>query len=97
MKFENGKKFRVVKAGAKLWGMKPSGPYCQTGWSKQLKVGDVITCSGSSMTYGDGVPALKWRDADGQWLANDCCFDPVKGGMWGGQVPEDGYLEEVTK
>lgn len=47
------------------------------------------------MTFGDGVPALKWKDADGEWLANDCLFQPVQGGMWSGQVPEDGYLEAV--
>lgn len=95
MTYEKGKKYRVVKAGGKLWGMKPTAPYVQQGWGMNLSVGDIITCGGTSMTFGDGVPAMKWLDADGKWLANDCTFSPVKGGMWGGQLPEDGFLEEV--
>jgi hypothetical protein len=95
-KYEKGRRYRVVKAGAKLSGMKPVAPYCEQGWGKELEIGEVITCAGTAMTFGDGVPAMKWHDADGRWLANDCLFSPVKGGMWGGQVPEDGYLEEVN-
>jgi hypothetical protein len=49
------------------------------------------------MTMGDGVPALKWGDAEGKWLANDCLFMPIQGGMWGGQIPADGYLEVVDE
>lgn len=94
-KYEKGKKFRVIKAGARLSGYKPTAPYCQTGWGRPLEVGEVITCAGESMTFGDGVPAIKWLDADGKWIANDCIFSPVQGGMWGGQAPEDGYLEPV--
>lgn len=93
--YEKGKRYRVVKAGAKLYGMKPTSPHCQRGWAKDLSVGEILTCAGSSMTCGDGVPALKWQDENGKWLANDCIFNPIKGGMWGGQVPEDGFLEEV--
>lgn len=96
MKFEKGKKYRVVKSGARLYGYKPIAPYCEEGWGKTLEVGEILTCAGSSMTMGDGVPAIKWKDSDGNWLANDCLFSPVQGGMWGGQVPEDGYLEEVA-
>ena len=92
----SGKKFRVVREGARLCGFKPAGPHCQQGWRRDLQVGEVITCGGESMTFGDGVPAIKWLDADGKWIANDCLFHPVKGGMWGGQIPEDGYLEEVS-
>lgn len=96
MQYEKGKKYRVVKEGAKLWGMKPVAPYCETSWGKDLEVGEVLTCAGTSMTFGDGVPALKWKDENGNHLANDCCFKPAKGGMWGGEIPEDGFLEEVT-
>ncbi len=95
VKFEKGKRYRVIRAGAHLTGMQPAGRNAQQGWRQDLNVGDILTCSGSSMTFGDGVPALKWTDENGDWLANDCTFTPVQGGMWGGQVPEDGYLEEV--
>lgn len=90
-----GRKYRVIKEGAQLTGMQPAGPNCQQGWSQKLQVGDVLTYAGQSMTFGDGVPAMKWKDAAGQWIANDCLFRPAQGGMWGGQVPEDGYLEPV--
>lgn len=93
--YKKGQRYRVVKAGAHLHGMQPVAPCVQQGWRKDLKVGDILTCQGESMTFGDGVPALKWADEDGQWLANDCLFSPIQGGMWGGQVPEDGYLEPV--
>ena len=95
MTYAKGKKYRVIKDGCRLTGMKPIAPYTQQGWAKRLAVGDVITCGGSSMTCGDGVPAMKWLDENGKWLASDCLFEPVDGGMWGGQVPKDGYLEEV--
>ena len=95
MKYEKGKRYRVVKAGAQLRGMQPTGPNVQRGWGKDLEVGDVLTCLGTSMTFGDGVPALKWADENGEWLANDCRFSPVQGGMWSGQIPVDGYLELV--
>lgn len=90
--YEAGKKYRVVKEGARLTGMQPTAPYVQQGWSKDLHVGDVLTCAGSSMTRGDGIPALKWKDENGEWLSNDCLFEPVQGGLWGGQVPAEGYL-----
>lgn len=94
VQYEQGKKYRVIKEGARLSGMRPVAPYCQEGWGMELAVGAVLTCDGTSMTFGDGVPALKWKDADGNWLANDCLFRPIKGdAMWGGQLPADGYLE----
>lgn len=92
--YEAGKRYRVIKEGARLEGMKPVAPYCQQGWSQDLHVGDVITCGRTSMTFGDGVPALKWLDENGEWIANDCLFRPVQGGMWGGQIPVEGYLVE---
>lgn len=96
MQYEKDKKYRVIKDGAQLYGMKPTAPYCQTGWRKKLEVGEVITCAGCSMTFGDGIAALKWNDENGEWLANDCMFKPVKGNeLWGMQEPADGFLEEV--
>lgn len=93
--FKQGTRWRVVREGARLWGMVPIAPYAQQGWQRQLRVGDVLTCGGMGMTFGDGVNAIKWLGENGEWLANDCLFEPVKGGMWGGQVPGDGYLERL--
>ena len=95
--YVKGRRYRVVGHGAYLSGMVPTAPYCQQGWRLDLNVGDVITCLGESMTMGDGVPALKWADSDGKWLANDCTFSPATGGLWGGQVPAAGFLEEDVK
>ena len=95
--FQQGRRFRVAMPGCRLWGMQPSGPYCQQGWAKNLAVGEILTCLGESMTSGDGVPAIKWGGPDGEWLANDCTFDhrQVIGGMWGGQIPAPGILESL--
>jgi hypothetical protein len=91
--FAAGRRFRVARPGCRLVGMQPDGPGCQRGWARDLAVGDVLTCAGESMTSGDGVPAVKWRGAAGEWLANDCTFWPVVGGLWGGQLPPPGALE----
>jgi len=74
--------------------MKPVGRYAQEGWAKKLRVGEVLTCDGSSMTFGDGVPIIKWFDENGHWLANDCEFKPAVGGMWT-SLPDPTCLEVV--
>jgi len=91
--YQPGTRWRVVKPGAHLWGLQPVGRNVEQGWQMDLPVGTVLTCLGVSWTRGDGVPALKWGDAEGRWLANDCTFSHIDGGMWGGQVPQAGYLE----
>lgn len=95
VKFEKGKRYRVIRPGARLSGMQPARPGTLQGWKRDLAVGDILTCLGTSMTRGDGVPAVKWADENGEQLAVDCTFDPVSGGLWSGQVPVDGYLEET--
>lgn len=92
--FRKGQKWRVVRAGARVSGMKPIAPYAQQGWGADLPVGTVLTCAGRSMTFGDGAPVIKWQDANGKWLANDCTFSPSEGGMWG-SAPADGYLQLI--
>jgi hypothetical protein len=49
MNYEKGKRYKVVKEGSSLWGMKPVSPYVQRGWRKDLAVGEILTCAGSSM------------------------------------------------
>lgn len=90
--FKAGQKWRVAIDGAFLSGMKPTGPYAQQGWAMRAPNGTVLTCTGVQMTFGDGVPTVKWADADGEWLANDCTFSPSTGGMWF-QAPIDGALQ----
>ncbi len=93
--FVRGAKFRVIKAGANISGMKPHGPNCQVGYREILEVGRIIVCSGDSMTYGDGVPAIKWENENRQAICNDAIFSHCLGGMWSGHYPEPGWLESV--
>ena len=91
--FKAGRKFEVVEPGCHIWGMTPTAPYTQTGFRLDLQPGDVITCRGSSMTSGDGVPAIKWADKDCQWICNDPTFSPaLDNSMWSGVYPMRGYL-----
>lgn len=94
--FRDGQRWKVIKAGASLWGWRPCGPGAQEGWRHNLSVGDIITCRGRSMSGGDGVPLIKWADADGKHLTGDCEFNPHTGGMWS-SAPADGYLELVLQ
>lgn len=94
--FTVNRRFRIIKSGGSLYGMRAIRGG-QQGWRKMLDVDEVITCKDSSMTFGDGVPAVKWADANGIRLAHDCLFWPVIGGMWGGQIPMPGYLEPVAR
>ena len=50
-----------------------------------------LLCNGVQMTFGDGVPVVKWLTKDGKWIANDCEFLPKQGGMWFG-VPHHEHL-----
>ncbi|WP_306150708.1 hypothetical protein [Roseovarius sp. MMSF_3281] len=89
--FKAGQQWRVIKQGARLSGMQPAGYCAQQGWSMALEVGTVLTCAGVSMSFGDGVPLVKWLDAEGKHLANDCTFHPSNGAMWW-NAPAPGWL-----
>ena len=92
--YKAGERYRVIRDGCKLFGMTPIHGGHQ-GWSMRLAKGEIITCQGKSMTFGDGVPVVKWADANGKFLAADCEFHPSTGGMWS-QRPQDDCLELVT-
>jgi hypothetical protein len=93
--FVRGAKFRIVKAGANISGMVPIAPYTQQGFREGLAVGTVLQCAGSSMTSGDGIPAIKWLREDGKSICNDAVFSHVQGGMWSGQYPAPGWMELI--
>lgn len=92
-----GARFVVAREWCWLDGMQPAGRGAFTGWRRDLHIGDVIEVATIGMTFGDGVPAIKWGDENGEWLASDCTFRPVQGGMWGGQVPADGCLQRYPR
>jgi hypothetical protein len=92
MKYDKGRRYRVARSGSRLCGMKPgSSAESYSSCYIQLEVGDVLTCAGDSMTMGDGWPAVKWLDAEGNHIAHDCTFWPQQGG-YGICRPKDGYL-----
>lgn len=95
--FTFGRRFRTLVPfhlrGMQL--MSGGGMTAYQGWSTTLPPGTVLTCDGVSKTFGDGVPAVKWLDADGTPIAMDCCAGDIVGGMWGGQLPRPGQLEVI--
>jgi hypothetical protein len=90
--YRQGRRFRVTKEGARIVGLLPSAEG-QQGYWQALAPGDILTCRGVSMTFGDGVPAIKWNDAQDQWICNDAIFEPYIGSMWDGMPPHPDYLE----
>jgi len=93
-RYVRGERYTVVRDGGYLRGLWPAGPGMEALWRKDLRIGDVITCAGSAFTAGDGVPIIRWRDADGKPLANDCEFQPDNGRMWG-SLPAEGFLVRI--
>lgn len=96
--YKAGMRFRVIKAGGRLQGLVPWEGQSNAwgGWTRVLHVGDVITCTGSRMGWGsDSVYSVQWEDPEGKACYVD--FHPMKGGMWGGLPPADGYLERVEE
>lgn len=85
-----GKKFRVVKDGARLHGWKRSGPYSHTGTQIDLKVGDVIESKGYSAGMGSDPGYGVHFKGDAAYLQ----FTPSQGGIFA-YHPADGYLEPV--
>lgn len=94
-----GASYRVIREGARLRGMlparAPNGCLYHIGWGRSLAVGEVIVCDGTTMTMGDGVPAVKWRDQNVTTGIRDCIFSPQVGNMFS-MVPADGYLEPIN-
>ena len=89
--YQRGQKYRVIRAGASLHGVKVSHLWNMKRWSMRLPIGTVITCCGPSMAHGDGIEIIKWADAAGNSLAIDCAFSPSEGVR-----PDDSYLQPFT-
>lgn len=92
--FKKGVKFRCLTP-IRITGMRSRGPRCWQGYGETFPAGSILTCLGESMTFGDGVPAIKWGREDDQVICMDALIEDVVGGMWGGQIPTPGLLEVV--
>lgn len=90
-----GARFRVIKAGARLHGWTPVRGGAN-GWSQELAVGDVITCTGFGPGMGsDPGHGVEFTSdavtADGAFHVD---FFPQVGGIWAYR-PAPGYLEAI--
>lgn len=95
-RYARGKRFRVIKAGAKLWGLTPIRPNVQQGWTQVLEVGDVIESLGFGPGFGaDPGYGINWTSERAKAEhAHSLSFAPSEGGIWAYR-PSEGYLEEV--
>ena len=93
--YKKGDRYRVIRDGGQLHGMKPCGPGAQQGWAQPVPKGTVLTCNGVGKGWGsDSVPIVMWSDETGEWIANFAEFYPQEGGMWSLE-PKAGYLEKL--
>lgn len=90
-----GRRFRVIREGASLAGMVSERPFSSQGWSQQLPVGTVITCTGFGPGWGsDPGYGVEWASDEATRAgAFSLEFRPGAGGIWN-QHPAPGYLEE---
>jgi hypothetical protein len=96
LKYVNGRKFIVVRPGARLEGLLSFGPSAWAGYQRELEVGEVITCLGWKLGYGtESVMVTNWTAEsvpdNVEWLQ----VWPVAG-MWR-PYPADGYLAWVEE
>lgn len=92
MVYEPGQSYRVIREGAYLsgWQQSTQGNY-QTGWRRDLAVGDVIVCAGFGAGWGsDPGFGVEFRDPEVGLVE----FQPLIGGPFNYR-PEPGYLEVV--
>jgi hypothetical protein len=86
-----GKKFRVIKEGARLTGWERKHGYFK-GWARDLEVGEVV----ESLGYGPGIGSdpgygIHFKVPDMSFVE----FSPSQGGVFN-YHPLDGYLEPVN-
>jgi len=94
--YTEGRKFRVIREGARLSGLVPSGPSAHRGYGFDLHVGDVITCTGWSMGWGsDSIPCTHWTAEGIDPSAQFVDFRPTAG-LWQ-PYPADGFVEPIEE
>jgi hypothetical protein len=93
--YQAGVKFQIMQEGACIVGTVPIAAWTTRGFRRLLKVGEIITCAGTSMTAGDGCPIVKWRDSNGEYICDDAEFTPRIGGMWDSK-PDPRYLAPLV-
>lgn len=96
LRYAPGTRFRITKEGARLHGFTPSGPSSFDGWTQQLHIGDVLTCTGFGPGWGGdpgyGIEFSTERSrADG---ALHCDVSPRRGGVWNYR-PDPSFLQAV--
>lgn len=93
--YSPGRRFRVARDGAYVWGLRPVAPWIREGVRVDLQIGTIITCLGRHNTRGDGVPAVTWGDADGHAFCEDPVFSPsITDSMWD-ERPDPSFLDPI--
>lgn len=97
--FPAGAKFKVIKEGAYLTGMKPMTGYggAYSGWQQNLHVGDVIQSLGFGPGWGsDPGYGIHWTTEKARVEhVSFVEFKPNGSGNWFTYWPAEGYLERV--
>ena len=85
--FQKVRHFRIIQDGVRLTGFRaePSGGLLP--WEKSVPFGSFLVCAGREATR-DGAVAVKWFDAYGDFLAQDCVLQPSTGSEPGEGVTE---------
>lgn len=86
MKYEAGKKYRVIREGGRLHGRKLFNSDLPV--KVDLPVGTIITCAGQF--YVGSVPVIEWHDAYNRKIGKRCSFSPHV--LSYAETPADGYL-----
>jgi hypothetical protein len=96
VRYTEGKKFRVIKEGAKLSGLVPGNGPWHNGWGRDLVVGEVITCRGFQWGWGSDPGQEVFFTADN--MPPHASYVKVTPTVYGAMTswPQDGYLEEIT-
>lgn len=92
--YVEGASFRVVKEGARLEGLVTFGASAWGGWSRPLRVGEVLLCRGWLPGWGsDSIPHVQFTGKDVPPNADWVHVWPMSG-LWR-PYPLEGYLEKV--
>jgi len=90
-----GRRFRVIRSGAYVWGLRSVAPWTRECVRIDLQMGTIITCLGRANTRGDGVPAVMWGDEAGVAYCEDPVFSPsITGSIWD-ERPDPSYIEPL--
>lgn len=91
--FVAGRRFKVIKEGARLEGIVTFGDHAWAGYAKTLQVGEIVTCNGWREGMSGGAEEANFTAAGVPWNALWVQVWP-QDGLWR-PWPMDGVLEPL--